>query len=269
LTHPYATGWQILVTPPAPGPFNMALDEALMDHAASTGCWIFRVYGWSVPTVSFGRHQAAARTYDQERIRAAGCDAVRRPTGGRAILHHREVTYSVAAPLTAAGDLNESYAGINRLLVEGLRTLGVAAEVAAPTSRAAAPSAHPCFDHPSAGELIVAGRKLVGSAQWRSHHALLQHGSILIDNDQTALASLLSRDREQASDSPASGLSAVATLSDLLGSAPSFETVAGALTSAVRNRDPGAVPLTLTPALIGAANDLERRYSDDAWTWRR
>ena len=239
-----------------------------MDHAVSTGCWVFRVYGWSVPTVSLGRHQSAARTYDREKIRTAGLDVVRRPTGGRAILHHREVTYSVAAPLAAAGDLTESYAQINRLLVDGLRTLGVVAEIAAPISRPAAPSAQPCFDHPSAGELIVANRKLVGSAQWRSHDALLQHGSILVDNDQTTLASL-HLDLPPASGSSAPGLFAVATLSDLLGAAPAFESVADALTDAVRRRDPDATPLTITPALMAATRDLERHYTDDAWTWRR
>ena len=247
----------------------MALDQALMDHAAATGQWIFRVYGWSAPTVSFGRHQAAGRTYDRDKIGRAGFDVVRRPTGGRAILHHREITYSVAAPVAAASDLNESYGHINRLLVDGLRMLGVAAEIAAPTARAASPSAQPCFDHPSAGELVVGNRKLVGSAQWRSGSALLQHGSILVDNDQPLLASLLLDDIRADSIPSSGGASAVATLTDLLGAPPSLHTVADALRTAIVARDPGATDLVLPEAVLAGTAELERRYSDDAWTWYR
>src|SRR5438034_10170875 len=111
--------WRTLLTSPSPGVENMALDEALMERAAATGEWICRLYAWSEPTVSFGRNQSAARHYDRTRLSERRLPAVRRPTGGRAILHHREITYSVAAPVSGAGGLHESYLLINRLLVEG------------------------------------------------------------------------------------------------------------------------------------------------------
>src|ERR1043165_4942296 len=117
--------WKTLITPPMPGVENMALDEALMERAAATGDWLCRVYAWSEPTISFGRNQAAVRHYDRARIDAARLAVVRRPTGGRAILHHREITYAVAAPLDDAGGLHESYLLINRLLVAGLQRLGI------------------------------------------------------------------------------------------------------------------------------------------------
>jgi Lipoate-protein ligase A len=164
--------WRVLVTPPASGAENMALDEALMDRARATGEWVLRVYSWSAPTISLGRNQSARGRYDLDRVRELELDMVRRPTGGRAILHDREITYSVTAPVGDAGDLRESYDRINRLLLRGLRSLGVAASVARPATRSMPPGMAPCFDEPAAGELTLGGRKLAGSAQWRSDDAL-------------------------------------------------------------------------------------------------
>src|SRR5438270_12912765 len=109
--------WQLLHTPASDGAFNMALDEALMAHAEETSAWVLRVYSWSSPTLSLGRNQTAIGVYDLGRLATEGIAVVRRPTGGRAILHHREVTYSVVGPNAVAGDLQESYARINRLLI--------------------------------------------------------------------------------------------------------------------------------------------------------
>jgi len=256
-----ARRWKTLVTPPTTGVENMALDEALMERAASSGEWICRIYAWSEPTVSFGRNQAAARHYDRDRIDAERLAVVRRPTGGRAILHHREITYSVAAPLAGAGGLHESYLLINRLLVAGLERMGVSVAVADAKPQAMQPGPIPCFDHPSAGELTAAGRKLVGSAQWRSEHALLQHGSILIDDDQSRLASLLIGSVTQPP--PA------ATLRDILGAAPSLDEVADAIFSAVEAEGGSVAPLVVDQPLIDSTNRLSARYADPTWTWRR
>ena len=253
--------WRTLFTPPASGVDNMALDEALMERAGQTGDWICRVYGWQEPTVSFGRNQAAARHYDRDRIAARGLAVVRRPTGGRAILHHREITYSVAAPVDGAGGLHESYLLINRLLVSGLHALGVAVEVAGSQPQAMLPGPIPCFDHPSAGELVAGGRKLVGSAQWRSEHALMQHGSILIDDDQSVLTELL---REPQMPPPPA-----ATLRELLGRSPDLSDVAAAIFSAIRAEDPSAATLEVDEALSSARARLALQYADPAWTWRR
>jgi lipoate-protein ligase A len=238
----------------------MALDEALMERSAASGEWICRVYGWSEPTISFGRNQSALRDYDRRRIEA-GLAAVRRPTGGRAILHHREVTYCVTGPTAGAGGLQESYVLINRLLVDGLRSLGIDVSMAVSRVEPMQPGAVPCFDHPSSGELVSGGRKLVGSAQWRSEHALLQHGSILVDDDQVRLTDYLIR--PQPPPPPA------ATLREIMGTAPSLPDVASAIFSAVRLEDPGATPLELDQSLLDAQSRLARHFADPAWTWRR
>lgn len=254
--------WRLLVTPPASGAENMALDEALMDRARQTGEWVLRVYSWNAPTISLGRNQSARGRYDLDRVRELGLDVVRRPTGGRAILHDREITYSVTAPVRDAGDLRQSYDRINRLLLSALHSLGVAATVAAPMARSSAPGMAPCFDEPAAGELTVDGRKLAGSAQWRSEDALLQHGSILVADDQTLLATL-------ALDGPVD-IPAPATLTDALGAAPGIPDVAAALADAVRElEDADARDLALEDDLRARASALVVRYVDAAWTWRR
>jgi lipoate-protein ligase A len=254
--------WRLLLTPPASGAENMALDEALMTRARDTGEWVLRVYSWIAPTISLGRNQSARGRYDLGRIRERGHDVVRRPTGGRAILHDREITYSVTGSVADAGDPRESYERITALLLAGLDGLGVEAVIAAPTRRASAPGMAPCFDEPSAGELTFAGRKLAGSAQWRCGGALLQHGSILIEDDQSALAELTT--------SPQPRIQEPATLMQALGRRPSVREVAGALADAVRDtEDPGAEELVIDDALRARAAGLVVRYLDEAWTWRR
>jgi Lipoate-protein ligase A len=240
----------------------MALDEALMHRARATGEWVLRVYSWQTPTISLGRNQTARGRYDVDRFRVDDVDIVRRPTGGRAILHHREVTYSVTAPVASAGDLRASYERINRLLLHALETLGVSARPAEPEHRTPAPGLAPCFDEPSAGELTVGGRKLAGSAQWRVDGALLQHGSILVADDQSRLADYVVRG--------ARPIPPPATLAGLLGRMPSVEEVALALAQAVRTlEDPRATPLELDDEVRARASALVVRYLDDAWTWRR
>jgi lipoyl(octanoyl) transferase len=253
--------WRLLLTEPASGPENMALDEALMARARSTGEWVFRVYSWSRPTLSLGRHQAAREAYDPATVTGAGVGVVRRPTGGRAILHDREVTYSVTGPAAGAGALRESYQRINRLLVDGLRALGANVEIATAT-RAAGLDLSPCFERPVSGELVAGGRKLAGSAQWRERGALLQHGSILVDGDQARVSSMLRR--------PASPPAQPATLRAILGREPAVPEVAAALFESVgRHEDSAATPLFVDAALRGSADELRSRYEDDGWTWRR
>jgi lipoate-protein ligase A len=253
--------WRTLLTPPDSGVANMALDEALMERAGESGEWICRVYAWAEPTVSFGRNQAALRHYDRARIHERGVAVVRRPTGGRAILHHREVTYCVVGPAADAGGLHESYVLINRLLVDGLRSLGIDVSVAGSRVEAMQPGPIPCFDHPSSGELVAGGRKLVGSAQWRSEKALLQHGSILIDDDQGMLTTLLNQ--------PSPRTPPAATLRELLGTAPSLSEVASAIFSAVATDDPAVTPLPLDQPLLDSQSRLANQFADPAWTWRR
>ncbi len=261
--------FRLLLTPPLPGPDNMAIDDALLARARATGESVLRVYAWARPTLSFGRNQSARALYDPRRLDERGVDVVRRPTGGRAVLHHREVTYSVTAPV-GDGSLRASYARINRLLLDGLRRLGVDARLAAPAGRAPLPDGAPCFETPTEGELVAATgagtgdrlAKLVGSAQWRDEGALLQHGSILVDDDQTSVAALATR--------PLPAVPPPATLRQALGRAPSLDEVADALFDAARAlEDPDAAVLCVDAPLRAAAEQARARYADPAWTWRR
>jgi lipoate-protein ligase A len=240
----------------------MATDEALLLRARRTGETVYRVYGWSRPTVSLGRNQAARGRYDLELARARGIEFVRRPTGGRAILHHREITYSVTAPITAFHSPRESYRTINRLLLEALRALGVDARHAEPSGRAPVPSLAPCFEAPVEGELVADGRKLVGSAQVRGGDAFLQHGSILVDDDQHLLTELVhARD---SSPPPA-------TLRALTGRLVTPQEFADALGRAAHAHH-GTAPAPLEPdaSLLEDVQSLIRtRYAVADWTWRR
>lgn len=239
----------------------MALDEALLDRARRSGEVVLRVYAWSRPTLSLGRHQRAAGHYDAARARALGVDIVRRPTGGRAVLHHRELTYSVTAPVGALGGLVASYACINRLLTAALGALGVDAAPAR-TGVAPPPGTAPCFEQPVAGEIVAGGRKLVGSAQLREGGALLQHGSILVDDDQPLATSLLTR---RAAPPPAA-----ATLRACLGRAPGSAELLRALCDALVASGAGdAEPLVPDAALRQATERARTRFTDDGWTWRR
>src|SRR3954465_10159205 len=153
--------WRLLHSPASTGADNMAMDEALMSHASRTGQWVLRVYSWSSPTLSFGRTQTALGPYDRDLQAERGIEVVRRPTGGRAILHDREVTYSVVGPTLAAGDPGESYTRITCLLIAPLRRLGFDAEVVDRTGPSMkSPELErrgplPCFHHPSAGEITL------------------------------------------------------------------------------------------------------------------
>ena len=256
------TAWRLLRTAPADAATNMALDEALLGRARETGEAVLRVYEWASPALSLGRNQPAAGWYDAARAAAHGVTVVRRLTGGRAVVHARELTYSVTAPVVADEPLHESYARINAVLVVALRRLGVAAAVAPGNGAAPPPSAAPCFETPTAGELVVGGRKLVASAQWRDDAALLQHGSILVDDDQPLLASLAL--------APLPPVPPAATLRGELGAAPTAAALLDALGAAVRElEDHRAAPLAADAPLWARAAGCRPRYVDDAWTWRR
>ena len=254
--------WRLMLVPPRSGAENMARDSGLMDRARATGESVFSVYSWERPTISFGRNQTAVGKYDLTSIERRGIGVVRRPTGGRALLHNREVTYSVTAPISSSETLNQSYERINGLLLEALFSLGVEARVAAAARPALPPGEIPCFAEPSKGELVSAGRKLVGSAQFRENGALLQHGSILIEDDQSLIA-------EMSLVPPTTDAAPAATLSAALGRVPELGEVAEALLAAVIwSEDAGARRLHESEVTDFTARYLEK-YRSEWWTWRR
>ena len=241
----------------------MARDVGLMRRARETGESVFSIYGWTRPTLSFGRNQTAVGRYDRDQILSLGIDTVRRPTGGRALLHNREVTYSVTAPAVAGIPLRESYDQINFILLAALARLGVGASVAEPQDRTPQPSDLPCFAAPSRGELVSDERKLVGSAQWREAGAFLQHGSILIEDDQSLIPLV------KLSGDAATKVPPPATLSHALGRTPAAEEIANALVDAVRDmEDPDAHALDESEAR-GYMNAELAHFKNELWTWRR
>src|SRR2546423_794347 len=128
--------WLFLHSPPASGVQNMATDEALMRRAASAGDAVFRVYGWIRPTLSLGRNQRARDGYDRAAAGVGGVRIVRRPTGGRALLHHREVPYSATMRVWGGDDSRAAYPFINEVLLSALRRRGAPATLATRTTAA-------------------------------------------------------------------------------------------------------------------------------------
>jgi lipoate-protein ligase A len=242
----------------------MAVDEALMD-SARTGRVTLRLYGWEPGCLSFGRNQTARGRYDGSLAASRGIDVVRRPTGGRSVFHFRELTYSVAAPVDEWGGLRDAYLKMNRALAAGLRELGVPASVVetkgtGPTPK---PTVRACFRDPLPGEVVADGRKLIGSAQWRDGGALLQHGSLLLHNDQHTVEDLRTGGAGPV-EVPAAGLS------EFLDPLPDFVRISEVLADSFASElDRGVEREDLTSTERAAAEGARTRYEDDAWTWRR
>lgn len=260
-------GWQIWTTPPADGVTNMAIDAALLSHARRTGAAVWRFYGWSAPTVSFGRNERTAGRFDEASIARAGLTAVRRPTGGRALLHAREVTYSASFPLADGDSWRDAYAAVNRMLASALASLGVPAHVASESpGSAVAPGGPLCFALPSEGEIMCGDAKLVGSAVWRDRGAYLQHGSILLHDDQPSILTA-------ALDSPAAPPPAATLAAFLpLDAARGDDWLASRLTDAIARALAAAGPVTAFEDDASLQADVARagrQFRSPEWLWRR
>jgi lipoyl(octanoyl) transferase len=254
--------WLVLVDQPASGAWNMALDAALLWAAERDGLRTLRLYAWDPPTLSFGRNEPALRRYDRGAIAARGLAVVRRPTGGRAVWHHREVTYAVAAPAATFGSLRDSYHEIHAMLGDALASLGAAVVLAADRP-ADGVGFGACFASAAGGEVMaLGGGKVVGSAQVRGEGAFLQHGSILLAADQEVVAAVTVGE--------ATAPSAIG-LEDLVASPQAaWASVSGAIRRAAAAR--WGTPeraATLPAAVARTARDLVATYTDPAWTWRR
>jgi len=262
--------WRLIVDAPARGAWNMAVDEALAEAVdAGASRPVLRVYRWTPPCLSLGFAQGYDAA-DTAFCAAHGIDVVRRPTGGRAVLHHLELTYSVCAPLGSGPftrDLQAAYRTICRALVAGLRRLGVAAELSGtPESGMIKPTqAIPCFVGPAAGEVVAGGRKLVGSAMRRVGDSILQHGSILEGWDGALQAGCLGLpdDRELRP--------AVVTLADLLGAAPAPAPLAEAVAAGFAETLVTSFTSSSTTEAEGArAAELVRdRHAHERWVVHR
>lgn len=185
---------------------NMAVDEAMMmAHGQGLTPPTIRFYGWNPPTLSLGYFQGAHTEVDFDRLQARGLGFVRRQTGGRAVLHDQELTYSIVVSEKHPGipsSVIEAYRVLNQGLLQGFRHLGLDAHMVSLAGedekrRYESLGSAACFDSPSWHELVVEGKKVAGSAQVRQHGVVLQHGSILLDMDIDLLFDVLRFPNEQ------------------------------------------------------------------------
>lgn len=275
-----SAGWRLILEDEArSGAANMAVDEALAESvAAGDAPPTLRFYRWQPAAVSLGRHQSMADV-DATKIAGLDYDLVRRTTGGRAILHTDELTYSVTAPADdprMAGGVMDAYLLMSNGLLAGLSGIGLAAEKAAGDVRAGRDVSAACFEVPSAYEITAGGRKLMGSAQSRRKGYVLQHGSLPLIGDITRLVDVLALPQDEA-DALRTHLAARAcTLAQALSVADDsplldFHTVAACMAEGLA----GTLNVTwqwgvLTPTESRRSAELIRtRYADFAWTGHR
>jgi lipoate-protein ligase A len=226
--------WRLIVdTAMRAGAENMALDEAIMEAvAAGDSPATLRFYQWSPPCLSLGKRQPLDGV-DLAACRADGVGVVRRATGGWAILHTDELTYSVALrpdDSRVSGAILDTYRTLSQGLIAGLRLLGADAEMNPVIPGGAQNSSAACFEVPSAYEITLGGRKLIGSAQTRPAGKVLQHGSLPLYGDIARVARYLTFASEQERQALATHLRARATtLSDALGGPTTFSEAAQAM----------------------------------------
>jgi len=258
ITH--GNGFRFIHSGAGAGAYNMALDEALSIGVAS-GPPVLRFYRFSPSTLSIGRFQRTDGRFHLDRIRADGLDFVRRPTGGQAVLHADELTYSVIIGRDHACPFRkrELYRVVSSILIDGLRRLGV--EAAFSRSRVGNPVNPDCFGTTGEYEIVAADRrKLIGSAQCTTRIGALQHGSIPLESSRSDLARYLVDVPMESSEST--------SLAEQMGRTAGLDEVIEAF------RDAFAASWTLrtsevAPDEVSTASDLERvKYSTDTWTFR-
>ena len=224
--------WRLLITPPARGAWNMAVDEAILEHTGrGASLPTLRLYAWTPACLSLGHAQPFADV-ELARLKARGWEVVRRATGGRAILHTDELTYSVTGPaeepVLAGGEL-ESYNRLAQALLLAVKNLGLPVEMKEGKANDNAAPNPVCFEVPSTYEITIGGKKLIGSAQARKKEGVLQHGSLPLTGDLTRICQALVFESESARENASKRLLARATtVESALGRALSWEMAAQA-----------------------------------------
>ncbi len=268
--------WRLLITPPAHGAWNMAVDEAIL-----TGCGgpaalpTLRLFAWNPACLSLGYAQPAVDV-DLRALELHGWQIVRRPTGGRAILHTDELTYSVIAPLhdpVVEGSVLQSYSRIAQALLGALERLSLApqADRQYALPQGSRPNGPVCFEVPSNYEITVNGKKLIGSAQARRREGVLQHGTLPLCGDLTRITRVLAYPDEPARLEAAERLLAHATtLEALLGRPVTWDEAAQAFVQAFEERlgialEPGALSAEETAR---ADQLVAEKYAHPSWTMR-
>ncbi|EIE3605703.1 TPA: lipoate--protein ligase family protein [Staphylococcus pseudintermedius] len=260
--------------------YNMALDEALLNFVSRGEIDpVVRFYTWNPPTLSIGYFQRLSKEIDIEKVKEKGYGLVRRQTGGRGVLHDKELTYSVIVP-EAHPDMpqtvTEAYRVISGGLLEGFKSLGFDAHFAVPRSKEEReklkqPRSSVCFDAPSWYELVVEGKKIAGSAQTRQKGVILQHGSILQDVDIDDLFDMFifKNERLKAKMKEAFVEKAVA-INDLSNETITLAQMEVAFKEGFKKAlDIEFKPLELTVAQQDEVKALEEKYRSEAFLYRK
>jgi len=263
--------WRLLITSPASGAWNMAVDEAILESAGKGDSPpTLRLYAWDPPCLSLGYAQPYADV-DMTRLKERGWDVVRRPTGGRAILHTDELTYSVAGPANhpiLEGSILESYGRLAQALAQALKSLGLPVAMKEREEGDGSSKNPVCFEVPSTYEITVGGRKLIGSAQARRKDGVLQHGSLPLSGDLTRIVQVLSfPDRNDRNDAAQRLLKRATTAGAVRGWPVSWDGAAQAFVSAFTN----ILGLDLREGVLTpreracAAELVETKYAHPSW----
>jgi lipoyl(octanoyl) transferase len=273
--------WYFINSGPCSPSFNMALDEALLLwHNEGLMPPVIRFYQWSPAALSIGYFQKVESEIDMEAVRNQGLGFVRRPTGGRGVLHEHELTYSIIVSEDYP-DMPESVTAAYRVLSEGLlqgfRNLGMQASFSVPDTdekkeSLKKPKSAVCFDAPSWYEMVVEGKKIAGSAQTRQKGVILQHGAILIDLDIEKLLSVFKFRNEETKEKLRTKIPQQAvSINSLRTEDVSIEDC----TKAFRSGFQEALKINLknyelTETQLDFVKDLEKkRYATDEWNFRQ
>jgi lipoate-protein ligase A len=260
--------------------YNMAMDEALLNFVSRGEIDpVIRFYTWDPATLSIGYFQRLTKEIDIEKVKEKGYGLVRRQTGGRGVLHDKELTYSVIVPEShpkMPSTITEAYRVISQGLLEGFKNLGFDTYFAVPRSKEEReklkqPRSSVCFDAPSWYELVVEGRKIAGSAQTRQKGVILQHGSILQDIDIDELFDLFifNHDRLKAKMKEAFVDKAVA-INDISEQHITLNEMEKAFEDGFKKGlQIEFKPLTLTDAQLEEVKALEEKFRSDDWTYRK
>jgi lipoate-protein ligase A len=267
--------WRLLLTEPMDGPMNMAIDQAIMEAVAEGRVPpTLRFFAWQPPSLSLGYTQPIADV-NRVQLAARGWDLVRRMTGGRAILHTDELTYSVAVraddPIVA-GDIVESYRRLSQALVAGLRRLGADPQADRREDGHPMTKGPVCFEIPSHYEITVDGKKLIGSAQVRKFGAVLQHGSLPLYGDIARICdALVFEDENRREIARRRVLQRAATLESVLGRTISWDQAADAMRASFEDTFDLAfsADCPFTPEERARAEELRaQQYATDGWNAR-
>jgi lipoyl(octanoyl) transferase len=273
--------WRFIDTGSLSPAMNMAIDEAILTvHSEGKTLPTVRFYTWDPATLSIGYFQKAEKEINFEKVREYGLGFVRRPTGGRAVLHDKELTYSVIVSENypeMPSQVTEAYRVISNGLLKGFQNLGFHAEMVSLASeeekaKYASLGSSACFDSPSWYELVVEGKKVAGSAQTRQKGTILQHGSILLDWDVDMLFNVLNFPSERVKDRMKASFLDKAVAINLLGErVVTLEEAKKAFFAGfAEGLEIELVPSELTKEELDLAKELaEQRYGTDEWNYKR